>query len=375
MRVIHVTPYFYPEVIRGIEQHVYELSLHLRKRGEEPVVYTCSRSPKSYEGIEVHSFPAVHPIPGLRNPLPSPGFFRQLSRESDIIHIHGHVYLTSFLAALASRKGGIPAVMTIHNYGAHAFQRHLPANVLWKLLQPTLFSYAVNRVEAVITPNLHALELMETYRPRRIFHEPGYAIDTSRFEYDHPRPEYILSLCELTRYKRVEDILRALPFILKETDIRMVIAGDGKQMGYLVNLARKLQVAHRVDFIGKVPPEKLPEIYAGARVYVAAGNAGYSLLEAAASGVPIVSIDRWYNKCILEDNFQPFTYGNPEEIARAIIRILTEPGYAASLADRAKRFVIEKRNWNYYLDRYLAIYQELLQGETTRRIPGTPPAL
>ncbi len=362
MRIIHVTPYFYPEVIRGIEQHVYELSLHLQERGEKPVVYTCSRSPESYQGIEVRSFPAAHPIPGFRNPLPSPDFFRRLSRENDIIHIHGHVYLTSFLAALASRKGGIPAVMTIHNYGAHAFRRQLPVIALWKFLKPTLFSYTVNKVEAVITPNLHALELMETYRPRRIFHEPGYAIDIARFKCDRSRSDYILSLCELTRYKRVEDILRALPLILKETDIRMVIAGDGNQKGYLISLARKLKVNNRVDFIGKVPPEKLPEIYAGARVYVAAGNAGYSLLEAAASGVPIVSIDRWYNKCILEDNFHPFTYGKPEEIARATIRILTDPDYAAGLAARAKSFVIEKRNWNHYLDRYLAIYHELLQG-------------
>ena len=77
--------------------------------------------------------------------------------------------------------------------------------------------------------------------------------------------------------------------------------------------------------------------------------------------IPIVSIDRWYNRCILENNFHPVEFGNPAQISQVVIRILNDRAYADRLAARSKRFVIGKRNWDYYLDRYLAIYAELIQ--------------
>lgn len=98
MRIVHVTPYFVPEVSAGVEIHVYELCQQLLRMGHEAVVYTCSKVPREVNGIEVHSFPSFRPLPSIPNPFPLPSFFYELSKEHDVIHIHGQEYLTSFLA-------------------------------------------------------------------------------------------------------------------------------------------------------------------------------------------------------------------------------------------------------------------------------------
>ncbi|RLG39541.1 MAG: hypothetical protein DRO05_08565, partial [Thermoproteota archaeon] len=155
MRIVHVTPYFVPEVSAGVEIHVYELCQQLMKMGHCPVVYTCSKVPSKVDGIEVHSFPSFRPLPPIPNPWPLPPFFSKLSKEHDVIHAHGQEYATSFVAALASKKGRIPFILTAHNVG-RSFQDKWYVRILRPILYQSLFRYVIKHADVAVAPTEEA---------------------------------------------------------------------------------------------------------------------------------------------------------------------------------------------------------------------------
>ena len=84
----------------------------------------------------------------------------------------------------------------------------------------------------------------------------------------------------------------AIEALLTLTDFRLVIAGEGPTRKSLENLARQLQVASRVHFLGRVDQEKLVNCYCAADISVlASSREGWPnvLLESMACGTPVVA--------------------------------------------------------------------------------------
>lgn len=76
-------------------------------------------------------------------------------------------------------------------------------------------------------------------------------------------------------------------------DAHLYVAGDGPLRGRLERVAASLDLADRVTFLGYVPDEDLPGVYAGADLFVlptvALEGFGLATLEALASGTPVVA--------------------------------------------------------------------------------------
>ncbi|HEY1927052.1 MAG TPA: glycosyltransferase [Caulobacteraceae bacterium] len=80
----------------------------------------------------------------------------------------------------------------------------------------------------------------------------------------------------------------------EEPGWRLLIAGSGPLKGELEALARRLNVADRVRFLGEVPHKSLPALYTAADVMVlASSREGWAnvLLEAMACGAPVAATD------------------------------------------------------------------------------------
>ena len=73
---------------------------------------------------------------------------------------------------------------------------------------------------------------------------------------------YILSVGRLDPNKRVDLLIRALPYC--DSHIGVTIAGTGAIRSELEQLAEKLNVKHRVKFLGFVPDKELLKLYANA---------------------------------------------------------------------------------------------------------------
>ena len=70
--------------------------------------------------------------------------------------------------------------------------------------------------------------------------------------------DFVLSVGRLDRAKRVDLLLEAAA----DSDLRLVVAGDGPDRSRLEARARELGVAQRVDFAGRVSVDALADLYA-----------------------------------------------------------------------------------------------------------------
>jgi glycosyltransferase involved in cell wall biosynthesis len=101
---------------------------------------------------------------------------------------------------------------------------------------------------------------------------------------------YILSVGRLDRLKRVDLLVRSVR--LMDRRIRCRIAGTGPEMESLQRTALDAGVADRVEFLGFVPEDELPALYANATaVYFAPWDEdyGYVTLEAFLSQKPVIT--------------------------------------------------------------------------------------
>jgi glycosyltransferase involved in cell wall biosynthesis len=109
-----------------------------------------------------------------------------------------------------------------------------------------------------------------------------------------PRVPILLHVGRLDTDKRVDRVLRAAAETMKVTDAHLLLVGDGCEKSALMKLCNSLGIAERVHFPGFIMMgQGLPEIYRLASLFVTASEIetqGIVLLEAAASGLPIVAV-------------------------------------------------------------------------------------
>ena len=116
-----VTHTFLPHV-GGIERVVYEQTKRLQKRFDLVVLTHKNYTGKDYvyDGIPVHCYPAHNIGFRLGIPYPVPKItsletFLNAVKSAELVHAHGHPYISSLIAAKAAKRYGKPYVLTQHN--------------------------------------------------------------------------------------------------------------------------------------------------------------------------------------------------------------------------------------------------------------------
>jgi glycosyltransferase involved in cell wall biosynthesis len=112
-----------------------------------------------------------------------------------------------------------------------------------------------------------------------IIHPP---VDTSRFEPAAVQDDYYLVVSRLIPYKRIDLAVRAF----NQLELPLVIAGDGRDREALEALA-----GPTVTFLGYVPDEDLPDLYARCRAYILPGEEDFCIapVQAQAAGRPVIA--------------------------------------------------------------------------------------
>jgi len=115
-----------------------------------------------------------------------------------------------------------------------------------------------------------------------------------------PGQKLILSVGRLSRRKGFDQVIRCLPELAaRGLDVHYAIVGIGEDHGYLLSLARDLDVSERVHLLGHVEAADLPRWCNAADVFampnrdIAGDTEGFGMvfLEAAACGKPSVAGD------------------------------------------------------------------------------------
>ena len=214
------------------------------------------------------------------------------------------------------------------------------------------------------------------------------AFETARRGVEGLEPGFVFYQGAFNRRKNVDGLLEAyaqLPRTLVDRH-QLVIACDVAPLTrnhYLV-MAERLDVEGRVLIPGYVPEEVLVSLYQSTDLAVYPSlyeGFGLPVIESMACGAPTIAGDNSSLREILprEARFEP---SDPEAIAQAMVRGLTDTAFRARLAEIARQ---EPPSWDSVADKAATAFEELARRWGTSRplwrrrpylaLVGTPPEL
>ncbi|MEO7368042.1 MAG: glycosyltransferase family 4 protein [Gemmatimonadaceae bacterium] len=168
----------------------------------------------------------------------------------------------------------------------------------------------------------------------------------------------MITVARLVPHKGQDTGIRALAELSNEfPTLRYVMVGEGHDEQRLRVLASELGVSDRVIFAGAVFDEDLPEAYATSNIYLGASRLdnsvnvegfGISLLEASASGVPVVAGDSGGVRSAVRDGITGVVIApeNVPAIASAVAEFLRNPVRASTFGAAGRKAVEERYNWD-----------------------------
>jgi glycosyltransferase involved in cell wall biosynthesis len=184
------------------------------------------------------------------------------------------------------------------------------------------------------------------------FTEPDEGrIAAIRARYDLPDgAPVLLTVNQLHPRKRIDLFIRVLAAVrVSHPSTVGLIAGRGVDEVRLRAEAARCGVTDAVRFAGFVPDADLPAIYRAASAYLHTGRDetfGLSVLEAAWSGIPVVSVDEGGPRDILGGGaFGWLVHADADAIVHAVQTVLDDPATAHERAERARDDVRARFRW------------------------------
>lgn len=174
-------------------------------------------------------------------------------------------------------------------------------------------------------------------------------------------PLRLLQVASLSRVKNQRMLIEALAMVRQTIDARLDLVGQDTLGGELQRLAAERGVADRVRFRGFVPQDRLAPIFAEADLYVQSSlheAAGVSVLEAAASGLPVLGTRVGYLSDWAADRALAIETNDASAMAQAILAFHAAPWRARAMAARAQAWALE-HDCAWAADRFAVLYREL----------------
>jgi L-malate glycosyltransferase len=150
--------------------------------------------------------------------------------------------------------------------------------------------------------------------------------------------------------------------------LRLVLLGTGSQRAEVERFVAENGLRDAVDLAGAVPAERLPEYFRAADVYASCAysdGSSLSLLEAMATGLPVLATDRPSNREWIGGPDQGLLapFGDVSAIAAALMELAELPVDRRREIEARNRAVVEERaNWKLNAARLLDTYQKLQTG-------------
>lgn len=159
---------------------------------------------------------------------------------------------------------------------------------------------------------------------------------------------YVLTICRLMGWKRVDGIIAALRSLPE--DVELLIAGDGDREREWKQLAESYGLQQRVHFLGNVPHTQIPLLIRAADVFVLNSEyegLSHTLLEVQALGTPMIASGVCGNPEVVEDGVNGLLVDprDPQTLVVALRRILEDPAlgerFVQASFERVPRFTRE----------------------------------
>ncbi len=362
MRVLITSPVFPPD-LGGPAVYVPSLGRFLVDRGHQvKVIAFCSDpAPQGYPfEIETISRGSL-PLRYLK------AFWRVLrsAGKYDVVYVNEHLALLHVLAARLRRAPTVIRIMVDGSWEiAHrkgwcdgddivTFQgkRYGWQVKLTRFLQRRWWGWCAHIIACSeflrqILIRHHGVDSEKVQRIYNAYHGPrSEDVPQTRAQARaalglDPERRYVLTICRLMGWKRVDGILRALAELPE--DVSLLVAGDGDMESAWKALAAELGVAERAHFLGNLPHEQIPPHIRAADVFVLNSEyegLSHTLLEVLNLGTPMIASG---------------VCGNPEVVEDGVNGLLVDPRDHSTLLVALKRILDDPELAERFVENSLA---------------------
>ena len=306
--------------------------------------------------------------------------------KPDVVHLQ--TAETIALAVMSYvRKNNVPLVSTGHAY---------PDNVTgqFKILKPKLVKKSADAVlraymasflkhaEYATMPTEMAIGDLVPKNRRRFkvtVEALSNGVDLSAFNPGEPDPKIlkkygilhdqkkrVLYIGRVDPEKSISYVVSAFSKALEEVpEAEMLIVGDGIDINHLKKQVSNLGLSEKVKFTGKILPPDLTEIYKCGTLFATASETetqGIVLIEAAATGLPLIAVDKGAVSEICRDkeNGELCRPGDVDGIAKAMVKILSDESLQKKYSKKSVE-ISKMHDLNHTLKRFEEIYHEAIK--------------
>ena len=160
----------------------------------------------------------------------------------------------------------------------------------------------------------------------------------------------IVTTSSLISRNAVDILIKACHLLPTEINWKLKIAGDGILRSDLGQLAEKLKISKKVEFLGRVANDKIPNLLADSHLFVRVSRAegfGSSFIEAMAAKIPVIGTPVGGIVDFITNNRTGLLVdvNDPEQLSKSIARIYNQPNLQRRLTTNAYKMILTKYNW------------------------------
>jgi glycosyltransferase involved in cell wall biosynthesis len=377
-----VTHTFLPHV-GGIERVVYEQSKRLLQKSFDVMVLTNridTAKQYSYDGIKVQCYDSLSLGFRLGIPYPIPNvtsfkIFLKSVQSSDLIHVHGHPYLSSFIAAEIAKRYSKPLVLTQHN-------TFIEYNNVWDVIEKVndlaIGKEVLKEADKIIvvsnaTKN-YVMGLGANPKKIKVLHN---GVDLNRFKPLAGLKDEIREKLGISKSATVAISVRRLVYkngidtliesaetaIKKNPRLVFLVVGTGPDFEQVKAKIKQLGIEKNLRLTGFISDADLPFYYNTADFFVLPSKSGEGLplvaLEAMACGLPVIATNVGGTSEILTKDYGKVVPPDaPDSLAEAIVEFSHEE--FSSIKNDLRTMMELKYSWDKNVEKLAEIYEELI---------------
>ena len=378
MNIAHFTNTYKPN-INGVSRSVSLFRETLDKLGHNVFVFAPGGG--GYEDTEpfIFRFPAFEIKQfnySISIPMSSHINWVLPRLKLDVIHSN-HPILLGDIAANRAEKLGLPLVFTFHTRYTE-YSHYVPLNQAFikGVITEGLARY-LRRCQHIITPSdsikdmlvdngvIDGVTTIPTGLELGKFKSADGNEIRSRFSWDD---NFVLvTMGRLTKEKNFEILLEsASKVIAQDSNVRLLVIGDGPQRDELENLARELGITDQTVFTGRVSFNEVPSYLKAGDLFCYSSvteTQGLVTMEALSAGLPVVAVDATGTGDVVRDGFDGLLVENDSkelahEIERVINDVLLQERLKANALESAKEFDIMSQ-----AEKTLEVYRQAIEAK------------
>jgi glycosyltransferase involved in cell wall biosynthesis len=333
-----------------------------------------------FDGIKVRCYDSVNigfrlGIPYAIPQISSFKTFLETVKSNDLIHVHGHPYLSSLIAAKIAKRYAKPLVLTQHN-------TFIEYNNIWdtaeKLNDLAIGKRVLKDADKIIvvsnaTRN-YVLSLGADPEKIRVLHN---GVDLNRFKplsgakgamrkkLGIPEDASVILTVRRLVYKNGIDTLieSARIAVKKNPNLVFVAVGKGPDFKEVKKQIGQLGLQRNFRLTGFVTDADLPFYYNAADFFVLPSKSGEGLplvaLEAMACGLPVIATNVGGTSEVMDEKYGKLVPPNsPSLLAEAILEFSRKDW---TVLKKDLRTMMEQRySWDKNVEKLVKIYEELI---------------